>query len=152
MGQMATFTPGIKFARKIPRLTIKNNEVKLIPQTNPKTIHGKVIYTRLGEFIRDTINPGLDILWRMSLSFAKPMPVWSKWMQMIPSEIPQLGYISIDMTPSDPTCVRSTLEYLSDHARSHRVTPIITFDQLLWWIWYMIIYHNQLKVYCIRSS
>ena len=97
MGQMATFTPGIKFARKIPRLTIKNNDlkrigqVKLIPQTNPKTIHGKVIYTRLGGFICDTINPGLDILWRMSLSSAKPMPVWSEWMQMIPSEIPHPG-------------------------------------------------------------
>ena len=64
---------------------------------------------------------------------------------MIPSEIPHPGKSSdifvhlIDMTPSDPTCVRSTLEYLSDHARRHRVTPIITFDQQLWWIAYMII-------------
>ena len=55
MGQVVTFTPIIKSARKIPRLTIKNDDlkrigqVKLIPQTNPKTIHGQVIYTRLGE-------------------------------------------------------------------------------------------------------
>ena len=68
MGQMATFTPGIKAARKIPRVTSKNDDlkrigqVKLIPQKNPKTIHGKVIYTRLGEFSPDTINPRLDIL------------------------------------------------------------------------------------------
>ena len=78
-------------------MTIKNDDlkrigqVKLIPQTNPKTIHGQIIYIRLREFIRDTINPGLDILWRMSLSFEKSRPVWSEWMQMIPSEIPHPG-------------------------------------------------------------
>ena len=45
----------------------------------------------------------------------------------------------IDLTPSDPTCVRSTLEYLSDHARHHGVTPVITFDQQLWWVAFMIV-------------
>ena len=75
MGQGATFTPGIKAARQIPR-------------------------------------PG------KSSDIFPPL---------------------IDRTPNDPTYVRSTLEYLSDHARRHRVTPIIPFDQQPWWIAYMII-------------
>ena len=65
----------------------------------------------------------------------------------------ELGYIPFDMTPSDPTFVRSTLEYLSDHARRHRVTHIITFDQLLWWVAYMIIESQPAEsIYCNRSS
>ena len=45
----------------------------------------------------------------------------------------------IDLTPSDPTCVRSTLEYDVDHASRYNTTPVITFDQQLWWIAYMVI-------------
>lgn len=45
----------------------------------------------------------------------------------------------IDLTPSSPTCVRSTLEYLCDIAQKHGVTPIVTFDQQLYWIALMVI-------------
>ena len=45
----------------------------------------------------------------------------------------------IDMNPSDVTCVYSTLKYIREHARRHDVTPIITFDQPLWWKAQMII-------------
>ena len=44
----------------------------------------------------------------------------------------------IDLSPSSPTCVRSTLEYLYDIAKPHKVTPVITFDQQLYWIALMI--------------
>ena len=39
----------------------------------------------------------------------------------------------IDMSSSDPTCIFSTLKFVTEHARKHNVTPIITFDQPLWW-------------------
>ena len=45
----------------------------------------------------------------------------------------------IDITPSDSTCIYSTLVFVSQHARRHGVTPIITFDQPLWWKALMII-------------
>lgn len=45
----------------------------------------------------------------------------------------------IDMNPSDVTCVYSTLKYVREHAHRHDVTPIITFDQPLWWKALMII-------------
>ena len=45
----------------------------------------------------------------------------------------------IDLTPTDPTCVRSTLEYMCDNASRHGVTPVVTFDQQLWWVAYMVI-------------
>lgn len=45
----------------------------------------------------------------------------------------------IDMSSSDPTCIFSTLKFASEHARRHNVTPIVTFDQPLWWKALMII-------------
>ena len=37
------------------------------------------------------------------------------------------------MNPSDPTCVYSTLHYISKHAEKHNCTPIVTFDQPLFY-------------------
>ena len=43
------------------------------------------------------------------------------------------------MKATDPTAnleilwKTSTLKFISEHARHHKVTPIITFDQPLWW-------------------
>jgi hypothetical protein len=45
----------------------------------------------------------------------------------------------IDLNSSDSTCIYSTLMFVSEHARRHGVTPIITFDQPLWWKALMII-------------
>ena len=35
----------------------------------------------------------------------------------------------IDLTPSDPTCVRSTLEYIVNHASRYNTATVITFDR-----------------------
>ena len=45
----------------------------------------------------------------------------------------------MDMSSSNTTCIFSTLKFVSEHARRHKVTPIITFDQPLWWKALMII-------------
>lgn len=39
----------------------------------------------------------------------------------------------IDMSSSKSTCIFSTLKFVSERARRHNATPIITFDQPLWW-------------------
>ena len=39
----------------------------------------------------------------------------------------------IDMKPTDMTCVISTLDFVSEHARRYGITPVLTFDQPLWW-------------------
>lgn len=39
----------------------------------------------------------------------------------------------IDLNASDPTCIYSTLHFLCNAAEKHGVTPIITFDQPLYW-------------------
>jgi len=39
----------------------------------------------------------------------------------------------LDMNPNNITCVYSTLKYAQEHAHHHNVTPILAFDQPLWW-------------------
>jgi len=151
MGQMATFTPGIAAARKVPRVKgsiddlKKIGHVNIIIQKDPRVAQTNIIYTKLGEFNTDKRNEKLDIVWSVSFHFSKRTPMWSGYMQILHSHLPHPGKSSeiflliIDLTPSDPTCVRSTLEYVTEHAKRHNITPVLTFDQQLWWIAYMII-------------
>lgn len=153
MGQMAGFTPGIKFSRKVKRANVtiddikKIGQVKLVPQvTKPDTAKSSIVYTKLGAFTHDGIFPKVDTLWRFSLHHrAIPRPSWSGTMKMLhrdgehPGKSSEMFLPIIDLTPSDPMCVRSTLEYVTDHAVSHGYTPVLTFDQQLWWIAYMVI-------------
>ena len=125
---------------------LKNiGQVKLITQRNPKDIQANIVYTRLGEVDLAEQHTRLDMLWCVSLHFPKLRPQWSGCMQMIHSRMHHPGVSSdiflpiIDLTPTDPTCVRSTLEYMCDHASRHGVTPVVTFDQQLWWVAYMVI-------------
>ena len=39
----------------------------------------------------------------------------------------------IDMDPGNLSCIYSTLNFVSNHANQYNVTPILTFDQSLWW-------------------
>ena len=39
----------------------------------------------------------------------------------------------IDMDPGDMSCINSTLLFVSAEASSHNITPVVTFDQPLWW-------------------
>ena len=151
MVQMATFTPAVTVTRTVPRIKVSNDDlkhlghVKLVTQDNPKSSQAHIVYTKLGEFSKDIKNEKLDIMWNVSLLFPRPTSMWSGFMHMLHSDLSHPGKSSeiflpiINLTPSDPTCVRSTLEYITDHAKRHNIAPVITFDQQLWWIAYMII-------------
>ena len=39
----------------------------------------------------------------------------------------------IDLDPGNMSCGHSTLKFICEHAARYNVTPIITFDQPLWW-------------------
>ena len=86
----------------------------------------------------------LDVLWKSSIMFGSPRPAWSGMMQLVhegehPGKSSAMFLPMIDMNPSDTTCVYSTLKYIENHARRHCVTPIVTFDQPLWWKAMMVV-------------
>ena len=39
----------------------------------------------------------------------------------------------IDLDPCDPSCIYTTMKFVSSQARRYDATPILTFDQPLYW-------------------
>eukprot|EP00794_Sanderia_malayensis_P001613 gene1613-1784_t len=86
----------------------------------------------------------LEILWKTSLLFGPVRTSWSGMMQLAHqgSHSGQSSVVflpMIDMSSSESTCIYSTLKFVLQHAKRHQMTPIITFDQPLWWKALMII-------------
>ena len=149
MGIIAAVTPKVKFSKVIPKRTVSSQEItdlasiNIIYQKNP-VIRDSMIYT-LHEKSEDEFTRGnLDLLWRCSVLFGKPVPSWAGVMQMFhrgshPGQSSIKFLPMIDMSSSDPTCIYSTLSFIADHAKRYNSTPIITFDQPLWWKAYLMV-------------
>ena len=76
--------------------------------------------------------------------FGLPRPAWSGMIQLVhcgshPGKSSVMILPMIDISPNDTTRIYSTLKYVQKHVQHHDVTPIITFDQPLWWKALMII-------------
>ena len=144
MGMIATITPATSTSYHIPRVTVPTKDICSIGHVNIK------YFTSLSEGIRSLSYQPLDVpnvedptsaidaLWKASLLLHPKRPGWSGLMQMVlkgehQGQCSVLYLPMIDMDPSDLSCVYSTLCYVSSHAKKHNVTPILTFDQPLWW-------------------
>lgn len=151
MGQMGAITPAIPNRNNIERKKVsldtirKIGEHRVVFQQDPKAVLKNIKYSTIREQAQDIDNSRIDIMWQVSMHASRPRPLWSGYMEKLHKGSPNQGKSTqlflpmIDLTPSNPTCVRSTLEYLCDIANKQGVTPIITFDQQLYWIAYMVI-------------
>lgn len=143
MGMMATYTPAITIPRMIPRRNnidkndiIEAGQVRIIVQTDPKNVLKGMVYQKEYSVEQDDSYRLLDFLWTISrnLSLNNPQPQWTGFMISLhrsrehPGKANELFLPMIDLKPSDPTCVRSTLEYISEQAKKMNQEPIITFD------------------------
>ena len=155
MGQRVPITPATPSMKKIPRNKVSMEDIRqmgkhrIVFQRDPKAVLRNMKYTNIRTVTNDIINSKLDIMWQVSLNVTAPRPLWSGYMRLLhnsvqhPGKSAQLFLPIIDLTPSNPTCVRSTLEYLCDLAERQGVTPIVTFDQQLYWIALMTIEDQQ---------
>ena len=95
-------------------------------------------YLQLEPVTADDPTSQLDVLWKASLLLQSPRPAWSGMMQML-HHGEYLGQSSvtflpmIDLDPNDPSCIYSTLKFVSSQAAKYDVTPVLTFDQPLYW-------------------
>ena len=95
-------------------------------------------YDRVSIHAAEDPTSDIDVLWHASLLFSASRPAWSGMMQAVhlsehPSKSSVIFLPMIDMSSTNPTCIFSTLSYVAQHADRHNVTPVITFDQQLWW-------------------
>ena len=147
---IAAITPGSMRSNPILRVKVTAKDIASVGRV-PIQYHREeslgmtaVTYGKLHDMKASDPTAHLDILWKTSIMFGSPRPAWSGMMQLVhcrkhPGKSSVMFLPMIDMNPSDMTCVYSTLKYVREHARRHDVTPILTFDQPLWWKALMII-------------
>ena len=149
MGIIASVTPGTKHNQLVPRAQVHPDDISMT-ERNQIQHQGSVTQTTEIKYNNIVITKArdptanLDILWKKSLLFGLSRPPWSGMMQLShcgihPGQSSVIFLPKIDMSSSNPTCIFSTLKFASEHARRHSVTPIVTFDQPLWWKALMII-------------
>ena len=144
MGMIAAITPGTTGNFRIPRSTIQTEDICLsgyikIEYFTP-SVEGikSLLYRPLSIPHVEDPTSAIDALWKASLLLHPKRPGWSGLMQMVqkgeyPGQCSVLYLPMIDMDPNDFSCIYSTLCYVSSHAKKYNVTPIVTFDQPLWW-------------------
>jgi len=91
--------------------------------------------------------PTVDLLWEMSCNYQQHAPTWQGMMHVVHSKCEYPGQSKvhflpmIDMYPGDQTCILSTLTYICSLAERHTISPVITFDQPLFFKASEVIYN-----------
>ena len=138
------FSPATTQANRVPRRNVTQEEVakagkvEIKPPSDGRLEELNIVYNDVLSITVQDPTANLDVLWKTSLPLSAERPAWSGLMQAVhegnhTGKSSVLYFPMIDMTTSDVTCVMSTLNFVSRHAKSHDIlTPIITFDQPLW--------------------
>jgi hypothetical protein len=144
MGIITAITPKIDHASEIKRVNVSADDIAKVGRINIHhfTPEGDGMATLKFENFKVISDKDrlmdIDLLWKVSFYVRPQRPGWSGMMQLIthgehPGQASTMFLPMIDLNPSDLNCVYSTLIFVCDHAHRYGVTPIITFDQPLWW-------------------
>ena len=144
MGIIANVTPKTNQASAIPRVTVSGDDISKVGRINIRYFTSacndmqSFLYEKLPVVIPGKISTNVYLVWKISLTVRSPRPSWTGMMHMVshrehPGQASVVFLPMIDLNPSDLTCIYSTLHFVCDHARRYNVTPILTFDQPLWW-------------------
>ena len=145
MGIIAAVTPQLVRTKSVPRVRASAEDLVAVGKVNI------YFYTQSGNrmeelkfrklidlsCVEDT-SEKLDFIFKIGRSLKIRMPSWSGIMQMVqtgvyPGQSSIVFLPILDLNPSDMSCVYSTLRFVSAHAQNMNVTPIVTFDQPLYW-------------------
>ena len=154
MGMIAIVTPAIKSKFKVPKIKVtaedisKTGGVKIRPYVGPLE-DTPLVFKQLRDLSIKNPTENLDLLWKLSQPlFKSPRPAWSGMMQVTldgshPGKSSVFFLPMIDMSASDMSCIHSTLYFIAEQADRYKHTPIVTFDQPLWWKAQVIISNEQ---------
>ena len=133
MGIIATITPGGRISKLVPKKDVSPEELAAAGEINICHYRNQaghttpLFYKELKDLRIEDASENLDMT-----------PGWLGFMQMVcerhyPGQS-TIGFLSvIDLQPTVVTYVYSTLSFICDHPKRYSVTPIVTFDQPLWW-------------------
>ena len=143
MGIIATITPGTTISKPVPNKVVTVEDIRHCH--DPREEASPLYYKELQSLgVQDT-SANLDLLWKLTQPLLRSQrPAWSGTMQKIcegdyPGRASIMFLPMIDLDPSNKTCIYSTLLFVSEQAKRYHVTPVITFDQPLWFKALMIV-------------
>ena len=149
MGMIAAVTPEVKQRKIVPKIKVSAEDIAATGRVkihfyNMRPTMSRIIYKSLPCEHTNSDMTELDIIHHCSLLFKSPRPSWSGVMQAVdhgvyPGKSSTLFLPMIDMDPSDMSCIYSTLKFICAQAHKLQVTPVITFDQPLWFKALMIV-------------
>ncbi|KAK3097968.1 hypothetical protein FSP39_014885 [Pinctada imbricata] len=145
MGIIAGSTPGGDAGQTpVPKLNVVPSDLILKGKINityykaPPKSSIKIVFPKLKlEKIEDSTK-NLDMVARIIWPLRAPTPSWSGLMHMCqtgqhPGKTTITFLPMIDMDSSDMSCIYSTMVFIVNQAQKYGFTPIITFDQPLYW-------------------
>ena len=146
MGMVAIITPECLEAKHICRhVKVTAEDILRVGKVNIRYFTsqhtGKLPHTYMELSAMEVTDPTsyIDVLWETSFLTRPTKPAWSGMMQTVhqssshPGKSSVLFLPMIDMSSGDMSCIYSTLHYVCWQARLYGVTPIVTFDQPLYW-------------------
>ena len=150
MGIIGAATPGKKDSKIIRRdASVTPEKVSALGSVpirfyDNSTLDITMVYEILQEISADDRSPKLDLLWKVSWPLRSPRPGWSGMMQAVcngiyPGQSTFTFLPMIDMDPTNMSCIYSTLHFVASLAKQYNCTPVLTFDQPLWWKAMMIV-------------
>ena len=152
MGIIATVTPSSKISFQIPKMNVTLDDIKAVGRIPIVYYQSVVDETRPYVYKQLPIIDGnypsdYHFLWKVSYPLILRRPMWAGYMHMLlkgtyPGESEVVFMPMIDMNPSDPTCIYSTMLFVCQQSAKYKCTPVLTFDQPLWWKAFTIV-HNE---------
>jgi len=161
MGIVAAFTPSMVVDKPVQRTSVSEEDILKVGKISIRyvvshhTSKPPLTYKELTAMEITDPTAHIDLLWDMSFFVRPSRPSWSGMMQTVhhhehPGKSSVLFLPMIDMNSSDMSCIYSTLHYVCKQAKSYGVTPVVTFDQPLWWK-AMVIQQSEPVGSCIKS-
>ena len=144
MGIIGAATPGVQANNHIPRqasltaVSVTTRNQIPIKEYGPKPVTANLIFEVLVKDIAKKDGEKADLSWKLSWPLRSPRPGWSGTMQtyadgLYPGQSCLTFLPMINMEPGNLTCIYSTLHFVVSLAEKYAATPILTFDQPLWW-------------------
>ena len=146
MGIIGCSTPATPANINIPRLNVQSKDLSEIGNISIK--YYKVPDHEVSSLLSKELPVAgrhneeyvkTDLLSKIIWPLQSSRPSWSGFMQLYhkDGEYPGKSTITflpmIDMNPSDHSCINSTLHFVCEQSGKYCVTPVVTFDQPLFW-------------------
>ena len=143
IGIIASITSQSKISGKVPRNVVLNSDIEGVGRIDIKEFSinwsgiNSLVYEKL-DFLPYTPYSNLEFLHDITLQSTLSRPLWSGMMQLVMkgehSGLSSFLFLPmIDLDPGNPSCLYFTLHFVCKHAKSYNRTPILTFDQPLYW-------------------